>query len=610
MSEFARLLGALLLVAGGSAVLVELARPLGVERADALLTDQIVVRQAAGQPPVLLVPIDDQTLREVDDPMVFWGPRFGAAITALTDAGATAVGFDFLIGVSIEEWLAGHGFAESAASRTWDNPLRAAFAGGKTVLALHRAEDASGLHYLEPLPEHQVLLPSARSHLGVAALSEDDDGVLRRFRPVWDSGPADLHFATALTLLHLAEDPSADSWSIAGRDVSAEVGSVRMVWSEPPARLPLHEILDGLTPVERGQISGRIAILGADYFGSQDSWRTPLAQGRGERTAGMEVHAHAIGTLLSGRRPRTLGPAGRLGAGLLMGLALGGLSLATSRRVSGAVLTMSLVLLPVLAWFLAAADLYIGVASLGLVAVASAGAAYVVRFGTEARRHRFLRQVFGRYVSPEVVGEILSSRSSLGLGGKRREVTVLFSDIRNFTTISESLTPEEVVEMLNTYFERVCPPILAANGVVDKFVGDAVMAVFGAPIAREGHARDALTAALGMATAAVEFRGWMTERFPDRPLPAFDMGVGVHTGFVVAGNVGFSLRTEYTVIGDTVNIAARVESLTKTLGVRVLASRECLDAAGPGFETGLTAEVAVKGRQQQVEVCEITAARS
>jgi adenylate cyclase len=203
------------------------------------------------------------------------------------------------------------------------------------------------------------------------------------------------------------------------------------------------------------------------------------------------------------------------------------------------------------------------------------------------------------------VDTLLASGRMPDLGGEKTTVTVLFSDIRNFTTISERLDAHEVVEFLNRYFERICEIILAQGGTIDKFIGDAVMVQFGAPVPYPDHAARALRTALSMRGAAVEFRHWMSERFADRNLPDFNIGIGIHTGEAIAGNVGSSFRMEYTVIGDTVNLASRLESATKNLGCVIVTSSETVRAAGNIVRTGLHDVIHVKGRETPVEIFEV-----
>jgi adenylate cyclase len=228
-----------------------------------------------------------------------------------------------------------------------------------------------------------------------------------------------------------------------------------------------------------------------------------------------------------------------------------------------------------------------------------------VRLTGEERQRTELRQIFGRYVADEVVEKLLNAKKRPDLGGDAYQVTVLFADIRNFTTISELLTPHETVEMLNTYFSRACEPILEQGGTLDKFIGDALMAVFGSPVPYPDHARRAIAAALAMTEMVQEFRAWMTSRFLNRGLPDFAIGIGLHTGEAIIGNIGSPKRLDFTAIGDTVNTASRLEGLTKELGWAIVASRDTIEKASPGVMTGGYEKMLVKGRKQSIEVFEV-----
>ena len=227
------------------------------------------------------------------------------------------------------------------------------------------------------------------------------------------------------------------------------------------------------------------------------------------------------------------------------------------------------------------------------------------RLTGEERERTRIRQIFSRYVSSQVVKELLESGKSLELGGQTQSMTVLFSDIRNFTTISERLEAREVVEMLNTYFERACAPLQAAGGSIDKFIGDAIMVEFGSPLPVENHAQRGVKAAIALSKVAEEFSDWMNARFPDRNLPKFAVGIGLHSGEAVIGNIGSPTRMEFTAIGDTVNLASRLEGMTKEIGCVILASKSTIDAAGDIVNCGRSSEIKVKGRDEAVRVFEV-----
>jgi len=208
-----------------------------------------------------------------------------------------------------------------------------------------------------------------------------------------------------------------------------------------------------------------------------------------------------------------------------------------------------------------------------------------------------VRNLLGKVVSPAIAHELLSHE--IELGGEEREVTVLFSDVRNFTSLSESRTPQELVALLNAYLTRMSGVVEANGGVVDKYVGDAMMALFGAPLRRDDDPARAVRAALGMARSMAELNEDL-RRDGAAPLA---IGIGVNTAEVVAGNMGSTTRLNYTVIGDGVNLASRLEGLTKMYGVPILVS-ESTRAQAPGFVYRAIDTARVKGKRKPVKILE------
>lgn len=214
-----------------------------------------------------------------------------------------------------------------------------------------------------------------------------------------------------------------------------------------------------------------------------------------------------------------------------------------------------------------------------------------------AERDR-VRDLLGKVVSPEVATELL--RKDVVLGGEEREVTVLFSDLRDFTTMSERLSPHDMVAILNRYFTRMSAIVEKHGGVVDKYVGDALMALFGAPLSNPDDADRALRTALEMTSALDE----LNEEWIARGLSAIAVGIGVNTDVVIAGNMGSETRLNYTVIGDGVNLASRLEGLTKTpeYDTRIIVSASTLARASGTYRTRLLGQVAVKGKSKATEI--------
>jgi adenylate cyclase len=215
-----------------------------------------------------------------------------------------------------------------------------------------------------------------------------------------------------------------------------------------------------------------------------------------------------------------------------------------------------------------------------------------------------LRTTFGKYMTQAVLEHLLAGR--VELGGETLPVTVLFSDIRSFTTISEKMNAHELVALLNEYFTEMVGAIMGQDGVVDKYIGDAIMAVFGAPVPKPDDAVRAVRAAVKMREALAT----LNQRLVARGVPPIQTGIGIHTGDVVAGNIGSEERMEYTVIGDAVNLASRLESNTKELGVPILISEDTFRLVCEHFETRPVREITVKGRVQPVTTYEVLGERT
>jgi adenylate cyclase len=213
------------------------------------------------------------------------------------------------------------------------------------------------------------------------------------------------------------------------------------------------------------------------------------------------------------------------------------------------------------------------------------------------RREAWLRDLFGQYVTPELVKEAIEHEGKLD--GQLVTSTILFSDIRDFTGVSEELPPSELVEMLNRYFSRMSDTVVSNGGLVNKFGGDSLLAVFGSPLnPAKDHAVRAVQAALAMCRALDEFNAEQRESY----LPEIMVGIGIATGDVVAGNIGSTKKLEYTVIGDAVNVAARLQAMTKGAGHKVLANVETVRAAGDTANFVEIGELEVRGRTKRARV--------
>lgn len=336
-------------------------------------------------------------------------------------------------------------------------------------------------------------------------------------------------------------------------------------------------------------LRGRIALVGATFRDSRDFFQTPV-----NRLSGVEVHANVVDMLGSRRLIRPSGWLTSLAIQVLVTF-VAAMILTYLRPLPGSLAAIALTLVVGLPASYAAfhgggyaVDFVLPVLAvclLGLVA--------------QVQARRRLRESFGRYVGRDVLAQIVADTPALE--GTRREVSLLVSDIRGFTTFSEKLPAETVASHLNAYFPAMVDAIFAHRGTVDDFIGDGILAVFGAPIEDPDHPRQAVEAAIAMQEALARLnQDWTTQG-----LPTLRMGVGVHTGTVFVGSIGSRERAKYTVIGDPVNVTARLEGLNKDLGTTILLTEAVRSAIGDLVETQFRGEISVKGRTEPLRVYEV-----
>lgn len=569
---------------------------------------------------VALVELDDATLAQhPDDPLVFWTPHFARALGVLRVVEAKVVGLDFLFSASPEHWFEKISGQGSQAARTFDRSFRQELSTGRVVLGGMQ----SGSDPLLPAADYLAVLPEfdIDRFVGSTDLVMDGDGVFRRLHPQSPGAlqaPADgtklLPFSLLLALHASGQSIDAKHWQFGGREFSRESAPWALAWAGPPdtvPRLPMSRLLaaDAETDPAVRALKDKVVIVGVAYGGSNDVHMTSFGRGAfaSRWMRGPEIQAQAADALLAGRFLDTLPPGARLV--LLSVILLMGGACWMHMTVGVGTLTIAVLLLVLagLSYVLHQEWLILPLAQLQFSAVALFLAIYGLRFSTGERERDRVRRMFSRYVSRDVVSKLLDSDEMPALGGEAVEVTVLFSDIRNFTTISEQLSPEEVVEMLNRWLAAACGVVQHEGGSVDKFIGDAIMAEFGAPLHVPDHSARALRAAIGLREAACEMQTWMQTRFSGRDIPFFAVGVGVHSGRAVVGNIGAPERMEYTAIGDTVNLASRLEGVTRTLNCTIVASRAVIDRAGMDIVIGERQTLSVKGRKEPVEVLAVLA---
>jgi adenylate cyclase len=359
--------------------------------------------------------------------------------------------------------------------------------------------------------------------------------------------------------------------------------------------------VDGRLP--EGALRGKVVLVGVTLVGQYDQVVTPFRN----LEAGIYAHAAMLSSILSGRfLQRGTGAVFAelvfiLGAGLLLGLVLPRASpwVKAAVPVALAVGWLALVQLALRRGVVLASAL-----PLANVFLAAFAVVFVGYLSTDREKIR-LRRTFRYYVGDSVMTEMLEHPELLRLGGAKRDCTVLFSDIRNFTALSESMAPEALVKFINGYLSPMTRIVLEEGGTLDKYIGDALMAFWGAPVPQEDHALRACRTALRFLEELEQLKnGWIAEG-----LPEIEIGVGINSGQMVVGNMGSDLRFDYTVMGDAVNMASRLESANKLFQTSVMVSEETWKRIAPGATGRRLGSLRLRGRSESVRVWELLALR-
>jgi adenylate cyclase len=460
--------------------------------------------------------------------------------------------------------------------------------------------------YLPPIP---VLNNSARG-IGYVDYEDDSDGVSRTEIAVIRFGKRYcVPLYLAVSAAYLKNPPlrliiGADGVrqiELGDEEIPVdEIGRMLIDFRGPPGTFPAYSISDLIAHrVPPAAIAGKIALVGLTAHALGDRKVTPVS---GD-FPGVEIHANAIDNVLRGdfvRRSRVEGTAEEDAVALVLVLAI---SLAAAYLSP---LWSAASALWVIGGFLAYAQyrlVYDGVLIDVVLPLTSALLSYMVlatyRFMTEGREKRFMRSALEHYLNPEVVESVVDDPAGLRLSGERRHLAILFSDIVNFTSRAERFEAERLVSLLNAYMNEMCRIILDSKGTLDKLMGDGIMAFWGAPNEIENPAGAAIDCALKMLEGLQRLRR-DDERFAD-----VDIGIGIATGDAIVGNLGSEHRFDYSAVGDTVNLASRLEGLTRHFHVHLLVNRQTLIEAAGNYcarEVGL---VKVKGKEQLVPIVDV-----
>ena len=610
---------------------------------DALDAELRTTPARAVAPEIVIAAVDERTVQR-HGPLPWPPAQMAEFVTTLDRYAPRVIALDMVF--TGEREASGGLVAEARASQ--QPLLRVLERAGKVVLGIYfdfgvasyasrvpavrdlRHRRLRRLRYLSGgSPQAAVLLPVPEGNavhtntpeLSVAArayghlnLLPGPDGVVR-WTPLVARYQGDLYasFAVEVARTYLGDDEQAEVLVGRGRLQGLRLGRREVVTDEHGrllvgfagrggsyARVSVADVLAGGVPAE--QLHDRVVLVGSTAPGLADIWSTPLDP----LLPGVEIHANVIDNLLHGgflvrnwfTRLLTfllLAALGLLGALLLPRRSLRQLGILTVVFVVALVVGHYLVFTHT--------GYYLNLVSPLLATATMLGGTLGVKYLTEEKQRRQVERCFEHYLDPSVVADLLEQPERLSLGGERRDLSVLFCDIRNFTSLAEGIPPEASVEMLNEFFTAMTEVVFASGGLVDKFVGDQIMAFWGAPVECREHA----TAACGAALAMMEEFARLRQQWESRHHRSMACGVGINSGPMVVGNIGSAQRFAYTVIGDNVNVAARLQALNKLYATYSLVGPATYAAAREKFRFREIDQVRVRGRTQALTVYELLA---
>ncbi len=354
-------------------------------------------------------------------------------------------------------------------------------------------------------------------------------------------------------------------------------------------------------PIDLSDFEGKLVLIGLTATGVIEAYMkpTPLDPDSPLLTA----QANALGTIISRSFPRVPGCWMATGILLLLGAVVSAITSSTKAATSLILSAICLcIFIAVSYWLFFARTVILPLVSGGCMVIFTYTLITSYRYATEERQRRFYRGVLGKYLSRNVMEAILQHPDELKLGGERKEMTVLFADVRGFTKFCERSPVEDIAPRLNELHEKMTQIIWRHDGTLDKYMGDGIMAFWGAPLPQKDHARRAVLAALDMTVELSRMR----PSWESRGVEPFSMGIGINTGMMVVGNMGSNEFWNYTVLGDEVNLAARLEGLTRSHQVDVIISEFTYRLVSDCVEALLLGEVTVKGKQKPVVIYGLT----
>jgi len=553
---------------------------------------QFVLRGQRPVSEIVLITADDKALKSFPELRILWHPYYAQAIHAAAAAGAKVIGLDLAFGASVEKYEPGY-----------DQLMAEAVLTSPVPVVVGYVPPANTNQRTDPIPVN--IAAAALGLAGYANLTTDDDEFVRRQELIENSSsnPArSLAMRVVEKFLGTDLELSGDHVTLAGRELPGR--TIYINYAGPPRTFPRISLADVVAAAQSGDtaqlhslMNGKIVLIGSDTF--DDRYASPfytLHAGLLYTTAGVEIHANTIHTLLDRSYLMNVSGAARMAALLVAAGITALIAITTAAGAASTWLVLEAIALIAATQLLFRAGWILSFSETLVAVTLCLIAAIVYRFATAEQRGNLFRRAISLFVGKEVAA-VLDDTQTIRLSGVRQTVTIMFTDIRGFTAfterVSEEQGPEIVVKMLNEYMAAMTALIVAHHGQVNKFLGDGILAVFSD--SDEGavpgdHARRAVECATAMVKAPARF----------------ETGAGIHTGTAVVGNVGSADKMEYTVLGDTVNLASRIESLNKEYKTSLLMSGATQSLLGASIATTYLTAAPVKGKAAPIPIYTVT----
>ncbi|NQU79317.1 adenylate/guanylate cyclase domain-containing protein [Candidatus Woesearchaeota archaeon] len=518
---------------------------------------------------IIIVAVDDKSLQEIGR----WPwdrNNFTQVIKQLEDS--KVIGFDIA-------------FFEPSDNNTDANLANAMREHGQIVLPVEYTSFKQignrviGDGMLEPIPGLREV--ASRGYINV---NTDLDGMTRAVNLDIEGKPE--HFSAAVMRLIINKQIPEEK-----RYLVNYIG--------PPGTYTRYSFVDVLEGKHADSLDGKIVLIGATAPDLHDSYFVPTSSGKA--MPGVEIHANILQQMLTGKEVKTAPAWVTVLTILIVALVVAAAVFFLPVWISTAVSFGILIIYTFIAISAFGAGWIINMIYAPATVLTTYTATIIYHYLSEKKSRKKVLGAFEKYVSKDVIKHILEHPDRLKLGGDKRTITVFFSDIRGFTTISEKLSPEQLVHLLNEYLTEMTNIILEYNGVVDKYMGDAIMAFWNAPLKQPKHAERACVVALKMGKRLEELQ----KKWSDEGVPHLEIGIGLNTGPAVVGNMGSYDRFDYTAMGDTVNLGSRLEGLNKPYGTRIIISESTKQKIGKRFIVRRLDKVQVKGKKEPITIYDL-----